>query len=233
MYFCITPFGHKLRISGEEQVLVSEVFAARLILGCVFLVSSWGKFLSFPSLTSEVLDYRLLPEKQSRVVAYSLPFVELALAVFIIVGFGLLPVSLLILFLLATFTSAIAINLIQGRRFECHCFGSNSAMIGPTTLVRNALLMGLAFWLLLHSSLTLSFNSFSNLWKDDIRQITDANSIVPVVGVTIISLIILFLLSKIDAILLGSSSVLDEDEGKGLGTPRVERQLLVIKERNK
>lgn len=181
----------------EESMLLS----ARFILGCLFLASSWGKFLSFGSLPDEILDYRLLSKKQAHIVAYLLPFAELVVGILAIVGFALAPVSLLAILLLLIFTVAISINLFRGRRFSCHCFGSSGAMIGPATLVRNILLMALACWLLIYAPFTRGLPALVASWKNNIQQFVHLETVLPVLGTIVLSLIILFLLSEIDAVL--------------------------------
>src|SRR5204863_10024828 len=47
--------------------------------------------------------------------------------------------------LLGLFIVAIAASLARGKRPDCHCFGQvHSEPVGPATLVRNAVLVGLA-----------------------------------------------------------------------------------------
>ena len=43
--------------------------------------------------------------------------------------------------LLAAFTTAIVIALKRGRRAPCQCFGASSTPLGPSHLVRNAILL--------------------------------------------------------------------------------------------
>lgn len=188
-------------------MIVPELFAARLILGCVFLASSLGKFRSLRTFADEILDYQLLSSQQARIVAYLLPFVELAVGIFTIIGFSLTIVSIVAIFLLLIFTGAIAINLLRGRHFSCHCFGSFSAMIGPATIARNILLAALAFWMFLYAPVA-SLNSLAALWRSDIQLFTRLDSIVPLAGTIVLSLIVLFLLGEIDTLLHNSRTEL-------------------------
>jgi Methylamine utilisation protein MauE len=196
-----------LRIQHEDNwgyakhMIVPELFSVRFILGCIFLASSVWKFSSFRTFADEILDYQLLSERQAQIIAYLLPFVELALGLLCIVGFGLGPVSIFAIFLLLIFTGAIAINLIRGRRFSCHCFGSSSAMIGPVTIVRNLALVALAFWMFLHASMTLSFSSLVALWQSEILQFAHVDTLAPLVAAIFLSLGIFFLLGEIDTFL--------------------------------
>jgi uncharacterized membrane protein YphA (DoxX/SURF4 family) len=181
-------------------MLVPELLAARFIIGSIFLMASLGKLSSSTSFKDEVMEYQLLSKNQARMVAYILPFFEMALGALCIIGIELPIVSALLVLLLLIFTVAIVNNLMRGRRFSCHCFGSSGAMIGPVTIARNLILVALAFWILLHTPLTLSFNLLSALWQSDIQQFAHVDIAAPLLATVILSLGILFLLGEIDTI---------------------------------
>lgn len=186
-----------------------ELLAARLIMVCIFFVSSIGKISSFRTFANEILDYQLVSGKLAQLVAYVLPYIELAIGLFLLAGFLLTPTSMFAMFLLLIFTSAITINLIRGRRFSCHCFGSSSrAMIGPATLIRNLILVALAFWIFLSVPRTSSLNSLIVLWQSSIQQFTHLDSLAPLAATIILSLGILFLLGEIDAIFYENEQIL-------------------------
>jgi thiol-disulfide isomerase/thioredoxin len=72
--------------------------------------------------------------------------------------------------LLSTFTVAIAVNLARGRTPDCRCFGQVRARpIGPGTLVRNLILVGIAAVLVTRGQTTLTSDS---LGAYDIGQVT-------------------------------------------------------------
>ncbi len=192
-------------------MIAPVLFSARFILGCIFLASSLGQFSSFRTLADEILDYRLVSRKQAQVIAHILPFVELAVGLFYIVGFGLAPVSILAIILLFIFTGAIAINLVRGRRFSCHCFGNFSATIGPAAIVRNFALAVLAFWMLLHVSMTFSLSSLAALWQSDIQQFAHIDTVAPLTATIILSLAILFLSGEIDTYFYRGKVTLSND----------------------
>lgn len=179
------------------------LLSARFILGCLFLISSLGKFRSFHSFAGEISDYRLLAAQQAQIVAHLLPFLELGLAGLMLLGFGLGPTSILMILLLVIFTGAIAINLLRGRRFGCHCFGRSSAMIGPAMLLRNALLAALAFWIFLQAPTILNVSSLVTLWRSDIQQLAQIDTSVPLTATIVLSFGILFLLNEIDTVFSG------------------------------
>lgn len=78
-------------------------------------------------------------------LARVVPWVEVALGACLIADVARRVVALLAIALLASFTSLLAFRLAHGVRPPCACFGRLSARrIGPATLARNAILIGLA-----------------------------------------------------------------------------------------
>lgn len=122
---------------------------AQALLALVFLLGFWSKVRNQEAFEGVVYNYRLLPEAAVKPVAYGLPGVEL------MVGLGLLvaPVrpfaAMAAVALLAVFTAAIGINLARGRReIDCGCFSSVLKQhLSGWLLLRNGLLIALAFWL--------------------------------------------------------------------------------------
>lgn len=125
------------------------VLAARLILALVFAIAAVGKLADRPGTRRALVEFGI-PDGLAQPGALALPFAELAVSAFCIVG----PVAVWgatgALVLLAFFSTGIAVSLANGRRPDCHCFGQlHSAPAGPSTLVRNAVfvvLAGLVLW---------------------------------------------------------------------------------------
>jgi peroxiredoxin len=117
-----------------------SALAIRLLLAAVFATAAVAKTARPAALSSFGVPRRLV-----RPLSIALPAVELAVAV------ALLPAStarygaLAAAGLLTAFTGAIAYQLARGRRPSCNCFGRlHSKPIGPSTLGRNVVLLGLA-----------------------------------------------------------------------------------------
>lgn len=86
-----------------------------------------------------------VPERHGRAVAGVLPVVELAVAALLLVPDTARVGAAGAIVLLGAFTVAVARALSRGARPACHCFGQMSdEPIGPSTLVRNGVLLALA-----------------------------------------------------------------------------------------
>ena len=116
----------------------------RLALAAVFAIAAIAKLVDRRGSEQAVSDLGL-PQSIAPFLAWAIPIAELAIAI------ALLPArvswwgSLAAFGLLAAFTLAIAINLLNGRAPDCHCFGQlHSGPIGSGTLARNLILVMLA-----------------------------------------------------------------------------------------
>jgi hypothetical protein len=125
------------------------VLIARLILAAVFAVAAVGKLADRDGTRRALVDFGL-PDLLAGPAAVGLPFGELAVSAFLVVGPVAVWGAMGALVLLAFFTTGIAVSLARGRRPDCHCFGQvRSAPAGPATLTRNAIflvLAGLVLW---------------------------------------------------------------------------------------
>ena len=120
---------------------------ARLVLAAVFLLAGVAK-LSDPKGASKALGDFGLARAPAALLALVLPIVEIGVAVALIPAESAWYGAWAALALFGVFIIAIAVNLIRGRKPDCHCFGQlHSAPVGGSTLIRNGALAALAAWL--------------------------------------------------------------------------------------
>ena len=120
------------------------LLAARLILAAVFVVSGVSKLFDLSGSQAAMRSFGV-PERFTRAGGIALPIAELVIAVLLIPAATAQWGALLALILLGVFIAGIAYNLSRGRKFDCHCFGQlTTSEIGPSTLIRNAVLAVLA-----------------------------------------------------------------------------------------
>jgi uncharacterized membrane protein YphA (DoxX/SURF4 family) len=138
--------------------------AVRLGLAGVWAWAAIGK-LSAPqeSAVIAVRAYRIVPEPLVHAVAAGLPFLELAIAALLILGFRTRLAGVLSIALLAVYVAGIASAWARGLRIDCGCFGGGGfdASVSWTDyakeIARDVGLMAAALWLVLrpHSPLAL------------------------------------------------------------------------------
>ncbi len=121
-------------------------WTAALALAAVFAGSAAIKFADLGLFQAALENYRLLPRPLPRPASYLIPALETAAAASLMI----IPIrpwaAELALALLVTFSAAIAINLLRGRReIDCGCFGSALQQpLSGALLARNAALAALA-----------------------------------------------------------------------------------------
>jgi uncharacterized membrane protein YphA (DoxX/SURF4 family) len=184
-------------------MLVPILLSARLVLGVIFLLAGLSKIASPSAFTDDVMEYQLVSGSLAKIVAYSLPPLELILAALCIAGIILPLTASIAILLLLVFTIAIALNLARGRQFSCHCFGSSNATstIGPATILRNLFLIAIALFLAISSFTTQNLGLAAVPWQTDIQLLTHLDTFIPMVVTVTVVLSIFSLLNEVDAML--------------------------------
>src|SRR5260370_40088568 len=88
-----------------------------LTLGLVCGASAVIKFADFSEFRGALENYRIVPEETSLLAAAIVPVGELGAAIGLLVPRYHLAAAMLLTFLLAIFTAAIALNLMRGRLY--------------------------------------------------------------------------------------------------------------------
>jgi uncharacterized membrane protein YphA (DoxX/SURF4 family) len=120
------------------------IMIAAYALAIIFAASAWAKIADIGSFEAAVKDYGLLPAALVKVFARALPIFEVAGAIGLLMARTRLAAAAVLLLLLASFTIAIAANLVRGRKdIDCGCFGpALRQKLSGWLLFRNATLCG-------------------------------------------------------------------------------------------
>lgn len=119
------------------------------VLGLVFAAAAVPKITHPAEFALAVYRYQLVPHDAINVLAVFLPWLEVVCAAALLFRPRLRTGALvLILLMLAVFTTAISINLYRGIDIACGCFSVNAAKghLGWLSLVRNAALIAASAW---------------------------------------------------------------------------------------
>ena len=96
---------------------------SRLVLGGVLLAAGGLKVLKPTESANAVAAYKILPTNVAHLVGYALPWLEVALALLLIVGFMVRPAAVLSGLIMVVFAIAIASVWARGMLIDCGCFG--------------------------------------------------------------------------------------------------------------
>lgn len=118
-------------------------FAARLILGGVFIFASLDKIVHPLDFAKSISNYQILPDHLINLAALILPWLELILGALLVFGVWLPGAIVLTDLLLVVFFAALLFNLARGLNVDCGCF-SASPTDNPATswyVIRDTLLL--------------------------------------------------------------------------------------------
>lgn len=126
----------------------------RLVLGGIFIYTSYPKLLRPDEFARLVYGYRILHADMVNLVGITMPWIELAAGVFLIVGIVPRSSALVIGGMLGVFIAAGFLALMRGLEISCGCFFPfmGDHKLGWDLLVRDAVLVLLALQVLIWPS---------------------------------------------------------------------------------
>ncbi|WP_078660697.1 MauE/DoxX family redox-associated membrane protein [Streptomyces sp. NRRL B-24484] len=139
--------------------------AVRLGLAVVWGWAGLAKISDPAEAAQAVRAYEILPESLVKPVGYGLPFLELALAVLLLIGLGTRLVAAVSALLLLTFIAGIASAWARGISIDCGCFGGGGAVDASKTeyfqeILRDTGFLLLALWLVFRPRTKFSVDSW-------------------------------------------------------------------------
>ncbi|MGC0414897.1 MauE/DoxX family redox-associated membrane protein [Embleya sp. AB8] len=139
--------------------------AVRLGLAFVWAYAGWEKAVDPDRAAYAVRGYDLLSEDLVKPVGYALPYLELGLAVLLVVGLGTRLVAALSALLLLVFIAGIAQAWARGLAIDCGCFGGGGPVAPDRTayleeILRDCGFLLLAGWLIVFPRTRLSADAW-------------------------------------------------------------------------
>jgi uncharacterized membrane protein YphA (DoxX/SURF4 family) len=98
--------------------------AIRLAAGLVWLVAGAAKIADLEQFRAQVEAYRVVPDGLEATFAYALPFVEVGIGLYLIVGLLVRGAAALSCVLMALFVVAMVQARVRGLVLDCGCFGA-------------------------------------------------------------------------------------------------------------
>ena len=132
-------------VSRRRAVLDGVGLLARLGLAAVFLISGGLKASDPRETVVAVRGYDLLPESLVTAVAATLPYLEIALGVLLVVGLATRLAAVLGAVLLMVFIAGVISAAARGLTIDCGCFGGGGAVEPGQTAYAAEILRDLAF----------------------------------------------------------------------------------------
>lgn len=143
------------------------MIVARLLIAAVFLTAAVTKARD-PKRMRKGLHAFGVPTSAALPFGLALVAVEFATGIGALIPMASHVAGIAAVVLLALFSSAIAVNLVRGRRPVCNCFGQQSSKpIGPETLARNIVLGAIAATVAIYGATDLDVVAFLALSSID------------------------------------------------------------------
>jgi len=101
---------------------------ARLLLGGVLLVAGGLKVTKPTDSANAVAAYKLLPTNLAHLLGYALPWLEVAIALLLIIGIMVRPAAIAGGLIMVVFIGAIASAWARGLIIDCGCFGGGGEL---------------------------------------------------------------------------------------------------------
>lgn len=159
-------------MTTSGATLATLVLIARLAIGSFLLPSGLGKLSDLADFTAGVRAYRILPNRLVPVLSQLLPWIEITLALALLLGVLVPIAAVAVSMLVACFTIAVVINLMRGREINCQCHGvAGSRTISWGTVARNMPLIGLSLWLGIATPVGLNWTDWLQRWTIDLGLI--------------------------------------------------------------
>jgi uncharacterized membrane protein YphA (DoxX/SURF4 family) len=105
------------------------VLVLRIALGAIFLFAGAAKVGHADLFAAEIAGFRLLPQPMIAPLALALPYLEILLGGYLVVGLFTRTAAWFAVALLAVFDLAVASAVVRGMTVSCGCFGPNDTTV--------------------------------------------------------------------------------------------------------
>lgn len=136
-----------MRAPRRPRVTRLVSLLARLFLAGVFGWAGLSKVSDPAASVRAVRAYRILPEALVHAFAYGLPFVELGLALLLLLGIGTRLVAVVAMVLLVVFIASVSSAWARGLAIDCGCFGGGGQVSPDATRYVQEVLRDVGFLL--------------------------------------------------------------------------------------
>ncbi len=118
-----------VRTGAMAPVLAWALVVSRVGIGAVFLVAGALKFGHAPQFAAQIAAFGILPQALVAPAAIALPFVEMLVGLYLVVGLFTRYAALAAFVLAFVFDAAIASAVIRGLALDCGCFGQGDKTV--------------------------------------------------------------------------------------------------------
>lgn len=171
----------KIRFAGIKNIISDIIYGnkftvvIRIVMGVMMIYSGFIKALDPIVFESIIMKYNIIPNFFAPYPAIVLPYLEIIIGIFLVIGMRVKASAFLSMGLMVMFAVFIAINIARGESFDCGCFRFDwlglgiSETISYTLLVRNFILFIL--FLIIFKTERHLFSIENIIEKEDLQNI--------------------------------------------------------------
>jgi uncharacterized membrane protein YphA (DoxX/SURF4 family) len=143
----------------NPKILGAAVLVVRVVLGGIFVVAGASKVGHAAEFAQQIAAFRLLPQPVIAPMALVLPFLEIMLGGYLVVGLFTRAAAWVAALLLLVFDGAIASAVVRGMTLNCGCFGTHDTTVTTwAEVARDAVFVLLAVFVALRPPGMLSLD---------------------------------------------------------------------------
>ena len=144
---------------NRTKLVDHVVLVLRLVLGAIFIVAGASKIGHGAEFAAQIAGFRILPQPVIAPMALALPFLEVLLGGYLILGLFTRAAAWIAALLLALFDGAIASAVVRGMTVSCGCLGPNDKTVTTwAEVARDAIFVLLAVFVALRAPGTLALD---------------------------------------------------------------------------
>jgi uncharacterized membrane protein YphA (DoxX/SURF4 family) len=113
----------------NPRILGAAVLVVRVVLGGIFVVAGASKVGHAAEFAQQIAAFRLLPQPVIAPMALGLPFLEIMLGGYLVIGLFTRAAAWVAALLLLMFDGAIASAVVRGMTLNCGCFGTHDTTV--------------------------------------------------------------------------------------------------------
>ncbi len=137
---------------NRSAVVNALVLVVRVALGAILIVAGFSKVGHAAEFAAQIAAFRLLPQGIIGPMAVELPFLEILVGIFLVLGLFARIAGWIGVVMFAAFDGAIASAVVRGMTVSCGCFGPNDKTVTTwAEVARDAVFVVLAVFVALRA----------------------------------------------------------------------------------
>ena len=143
----------------RRSAVSAVVLVLRVAVGVILIVAGISKVGHAAEFAAQIAAFRLLPEGVIAPMAVELPFLEILVGAFLVLGLFTRVSAWIAVAMFAAFDGAIASAVVRGMSVSCGCFGPNDKTVTTwAEVARDAVFVILAVAVALRAPGTLALD---------------------------------------------------------------------------